>query len=237
VGPKTLPRGFTLPVPDSSRVRGHSSQGRRDRSAESGSPIATNRLKQHANDLTRGTRCFIAFTSTNSLIQPRDGIGREHTAIRSRTAPGKDGSSFFCSAAARPLAVWAAGLTPVYVEGALGRALRLAQQPPPIAVLAEAEYEALEDAEQLETAAEADRRAADLDKAAAAAARADAERIRRERLAAECALAAVEEAAATMEADAHQQAARNARAAAATRRRTRQADATPRKRSKQRGSS
>jgi hypothetical protein len=138
------------------------------------------------------------------------------------------------------LTVWAAGLTPVYVEGALGRALKLAQQPPLLAQLAEAEYEALEDAEQLEIAAEADRRAADLDKTAAAAARADAERIRRERLAAERALAAAEEVAATIEADAHEQAARNARAVAAdaaNRRRAGQADATPRRRSKRRGTS
>jgi hypothetical protein len=52
------------------------------------------------------------------------------------------------------LAVWAAGLTPVYLEGALDRALRLAQQVPLTARLTDAEYEALDDAERLEAAAE-----------------------------------------------------------------------------------
>jgi hypothetical protein len=128
------------------------------------------------------------------------------------------------------LAVWAAGVTPVYLEGALARALRLAQQPPLLAELTEAEYEALEDAERLEAAAGVERMAADLDDAAAAAARADAEQIRRERLAAEGALAATEEAAATVEADVLEQAAQDARAvaaAAARRRRSAQAQRTP----------
>jgi hypothetical protein len=128
------------------------------------------------------------------------------------------------------LAVWAAGLTPVYLDGALAGALRLARQPPLIAQLADAEYEALGDAERLEIAAEVERTAADLDEAAASAARADAERIRRERLATERALAATEEAAAKMEADVHEQAARDARTAAADaarRRRSAQAEAPP----------
>jgi hypothetical protein len=127
---------------------------------------------------------------------------------------------------------WAAGLTPVYLEGALARALAGVQQPPLIGQLTAAEYEALEDAERLETAAAVERTAADLDEAAAEAARADAERISRERLATEGALAATEEAAATIEADVHEQAARNARAIAADaarRRRSAQAEANPQK--------
>lgn len=125
------------------------------------------------------------------------------------------------------LAVWAAGLTPVYLEGALARALRVAQQAPLLARLTAAEYEALDDAARLETAAEAERRAADLREAAAKAARAEAERIRRERLATEAALAATEEAVATAEASLHEQAARDAHAIAA--------DAKRRRRSAQRG--
>jgi hypothetical protein len=113
------------------------------------------------------------------------------------------------------LVAWAAGLTPVYLEGALARALQLAQQPPVVSQLARAEFEALQDAERLDAAAEIDRAKADVDEAAAAMARDDAERIRRERLATEGALAATDEAAATLEADVHEQAARDARASAA----------------------
>lgn len=113
------------------------------------------------------------------------------------------------------LAAWASGLTPLYLEGALARALKLAQQPPRIAQLSEAEHEALDAAERLEAAAEVERTAAALDEDAANAARADAERIRRERLHAETALAATEEAAAKVEADIHERAARDARATAA----------------------
>jgi hypothetical protein len=94
------------------------------------------------------------------------------------------------------LTVWAAGLTPVYLEGALARAIQL-DRPSVIAQLEDAEYEALEDAERLETAAEIDRATATVEETAAAEARADAERIRRERLVIESALATTEEMAAT----------------------------------------
>jgi hypothetical protein len=69
------------------------------------------------------------------------------------------------------LVVWATGLTPVYLEGALARALRVAQQAPLIGQLTHAEYEALDTAERLETAAAVERTAADLDEAGARAAR------------------------------------------------------------------
>ena len=134
------------------------------------------------------------------------------------------------------LSTWAAALTPVYLEGALARALALAQQPAVIARLTDAEYDALDDAERLETAAEIERTAATLDKAAARAALADAERIRQERLATESALAVTEEAAATVEAKAREQAARDARAiAAAAERQRRSAQATARKRRRREG--
>jgi hypothetical protein len=96
-------------------------------------------------------------------------------------------------AAFQALTVWAEGLTPVYLEGALARALKLAHQPSVIDQLEEAEYEALEDAERLETAAEIQRATATADEMAAAEARADAERIRRERVVTESALATTEE--------------------------------------------
>jgi hypothetical protein len=86
------------------------------------------------------------------------------------------------------LVVWASGLTDVYLEGALARALRIAEQPPLLARLAAAEYEALEDAERFEAAARLEEVAARVDEAAAATARAEAERIRQERLATEGAL-------------------------------------------------
>ena len=137
------------------------------------------------------------------------------------------------------LAVWAAGLRPVYLEGALARAIAVEEERPVLSQLAAAEYEALEDAERLEIAAAVKRTAADLDAAAAAVALADAERLRRERAATEEALAATEEAVATLEADAHEQEARNARAVAAeaaSRRRSVSADATPRSRRQSPGS-
>lgn len=127
------------------------------------------------------------------------------------------------------LSVWAAGVTSVYLEGALVRALELAAEPPVLADLSEAEYAALEDAERLEAAAEIERASANIDEAAAAAARADAERIRQERLAAERVLAAADEAAATIEADLHERAAAQARAVAvgaARRSRKAQSEAT-----------
>ena len=88
------------------------------------------------------------------------------------------------------LALWAAGLTRAYLDGALTRGLGLAEQAPLIGRLTHAEYEALEDAQRLETAAEIKRTAAEVDEAAARAARADAEQIRQERLSTEDALAA-----------------------------------------------
>jgi hypothetical protein len=127
------------------------------------------------------------------------------------------------------LAVWAAGLSRAYLEGALARALELAEQPPIIARLTDAEYEALADAERLETAALVERTGAELDEAAASAARIDAERLRRERLATESALAATEKEVAKAEATIHEQAARDARAIAADaehRQRSAQAEAT-----------
>jgi hypothetical protein len=124
------------------------------------------------------------------------------------------------------LGVWAAGLTSVYLEGALVRALQLAAEPLVLAHLNEAEYAALEDAERLQTAADIERAAAHIDEAAAAAARADAERIREERLVTESALAAADQAAATIEADLHERAAGQARALAAdAARRSREAQA------------
>jgi hypothetical protein len=136
------------------------------------------------------------------------------------------------------LGVWAADLTLAYLEGALARALRLGQQPLLIDQLADAEYQALQDAKRLERSAEVERTAADLDEAAASAARADAERIRRQRLDTEGALAATEEAAAKREANVLAHAARDARAVAADaarRRRSVHAKATPRKHTKRRG--
>ena len=113
------------------------------------------------------------------------------------------------------LGVWAAGLTSVYLEGALVRALHLVAEPLVLANLDEAEYAALEDAERLQTAADIERATANIDEAAAAAARSDAERIREERLVIESALAAADEAAATVDADVHERAAGQARAIAA----------------------
>jgi hypothetical protein len=80
---------------------------------------------------------------------------------------------------------WASTVGEVYLVGALDRALQIDQQPPVLADLARAEYEALEDAEQLEAAAIVDREAA-------ASARAIAEDIRQERQATERALEVVD---------------------------------------------
>ena len=129
------------------------------------------------------------------------------------------------------LGVWAAGLTSVYLEGALVRALQLVAAPLVLANLDKAEYAALEDAERLQMAADIERATADIDEAAAAAARVDAERIREERLRTESALAAADEAVATIEADLHDRAAEQARgvaADAARRKREAQTEATRR---------
>jgi hypothetical protein len=136
------------------------------------------------------------------------------------------------------LNVWAAGLTPVYVEGAFARALELARPPSVITQLEDAEYDALEHAERLETAAEIERVAAEADTTAAAGARIDAEQIRRDRLATEGALAATEATVARTAAEVHAEAAREARAVAAdAARRSREATdaATDTKRPKARG--
>jgi hypothetical protein len=129
---------------------------------------------------------------------------------------------------------WAAGVTSVFLEGALVRALQLAAEPLVLANLSEAEYAALDDADRLQRAADIERAAADMDEAAATAARADAERLRQERLVTESALAAADEAAATIEADLHERAAAQARAVAADaarRSQKTQAEATRRSRS------
>jgi hypothetical protein len=130
------------------------------------------------------------------------------------------------------LAVWATELTTLHLEGALARALGLLDQPQIIARLSDAEYEALEDAERLETAAE-------LDDAAAKSARSDADALRRDRLATESAVAATEKETAKVEATVHEQAAQDARAVAADasrRRRSADAEATALTHTKRRGS-
>lgn len=135
------------------------------------------------------------------------------------------------------LVVWASGLRPVYLEGALARALRPAPQSPLIAQLEDAESESLDHAERMETAAAVERTAADLDEADARMARADAEVLRRERLAVEGEAAAIEEEAARVEANMHEEAARDARAIAADakrRRRSAQVEAMPRRQAKPR---
>jgi hypothetical protein len=113
------------------------------------------------------------------------------------------------------LSDWATGIAPIYLEGALDRALTLAAESPVITKLTTAEYDRLADAEEFETAARVERAAADVDEAAAEIARTDADRIRRQRLAAEAAVAAEEQAAANLEADLHEQAAKIARSEAA----------------------
>lgn len=113
------------------------------------------------------------------------------------------------------LVTWAAGLTEVYLVGALERAERIAERPPILSDLAQAEYEALHDAERLETAADVERLTASADEQAAVAARADASDIRRERSAIEDELAATDEAAASLEAARHEEAATEFRAMAA----------------------
>ena len=112
------------------------------------------------------------------------------------------------------LQAWSAGLTIVYLEGALERALPLGERSPIIAHLVDAEYQALDDAARLESAADIEHTAAELDNAAAKVARDEAEQIRRERLDMEGALAALDEQAARAEASLHEGAAREARAAA-----------------------
>jgi hypothetical protein len=106
------------------------------------------------------------------------------------------------------LEVWAAGLSDVYLVGALNRALRIAEQPPVLTSLARAEYDALADAERAEAAAE-------VDQVAATSARNEARAIARERVAVERELAGAEASAASAEARVHEEAAKAARAVAA----------------------
>lgn len=129
---------------------------------------------------------------------------------------------------AAALELWAAGVSAVYLEGALARALHINQQSPVVAQLLDSEYGALEDAARFDAAAHIERAAADLDEVAAEAARVEAEQIHRDRLEVESKLAAIEEEAATTDATLHEQAAREARAVAADaqhRRRSAQAEA------------
>jgi hypothetical protein len=110
--------------------------------------------------------------------------------------------------------LWAAGLGAVYLDGALERALALADESAVLTQLEAAEYEALEDAAQLETAAAVERAEADLDEAAADAAREDAARIDRDRVTTEAVLAAARDVATTREVEIQEEAAREAQARA-----------------------
>jgi len=76
------------------------------------------------------------------------------------------------------LEVWAAAVTVVHLEGALDRALRVAEQSPVVSHLVDAEYQALDEAAWLESAAQLERAAADLDQAAAKVAAAAKDRRR-----------------------------------------------------------
>ena len=111
------------------------------------------------------------------------------------------------------LEAWAAALTPVDLEGALDRALRVAEEPPLLADLVETEYQALDDAARLEFGAELERTAADMDENAAQIARAEVGEIRRDCLHAERALGAPDEQAATADAKRHEEPPRHTRAA------------------------
>ena len=106
------------------------------------------------------------------------------------------------------LVYWADGLGRVYPNGALDRALALEAQPPALAELAAAEYEALDEAALLDAEADAER-------ALAANARADAEALHETRLETEEAIAAADETQAELEVAAHERGAENARAASA----------------------
>jgi hypothetical protein len=115
------------------------------------------------------------------------------------------------------LTVWAAGLRAVYLEGALARALELAQQPPLVTQLADAEYAALKDAYGLDTAAAVEHAGAEIDKAATDAARIDAEPLLPERLTAEGVLAVTKEGVAKLDAPAQDRARRRRSVAAGAR--------------------
>ena len=122
---------------------------------------------------------------------------------------------------------WAAAVSAVYLEGALDRAVSLAADVPAVITdLLNAEYEALTEAEQHETAAELERVAARADQAAADIARDDADRLRDQRLTAEATVAGQQEAAANQAATVYERAAELTRAeASAARRRRRSAEA------------
>jgi hypothetical protein len=81
------------------------------------------------------------------------------------------------------LSDWAADLTPVYLHGSLDRALATKAESHVVDHLIDLEEEALEDADRLEAKARIERTAARVDEIAAADARAEAEEIRRDRLA------------------------------------------------------
>ena len=114
------------------------------------------------------------------------------------------------------LTVWAADLRAVYLEGALAWALELAQQPPLVTQLADAEYTALEDAYGLDTAAAVEHAGAEIDEAATDAARIDAEPLLQERLTADV-LAVTKEGAAKLDAPAQDMARRRRSVAAEAR--------------------
>jgi hypothetical protein len=129
------------------------------------------------------------------------------------------------------LVTWATALTPVYLSGALDRALTVA-----VSRRAVAEYEALEDAERLETPSEMHHAAADPGEVAAHAARREAERLRQERLSTESALGD-HEAAANLDGAIHEEAGqhpRDAAAEAAQGQRSAESSAAKRARRKQR---
>jgi hypothetical protein len=129
------------------------------------------------------------------------------------------------------LQAWSTGLTAVYLEGALERALRLTEQSPIVAHLVDAEYQALDDAARLESAAHLERAAAEVDEVDAKVARAEAEQLRQERLDTEGALPVLDEQAAKAEANLHEEDTGEARAAASEAKHRRRS-AQARKRSK-----
>jgi hypothetical protein len=83
------------------------------------------------------------------------------------------------------LVEWAESLSPVYLEGALDRAVNLAEQPRIIGHLAAAEDELLDEADQLDRAADLERINAAIDEDAAHRAREDARNVHQQILAAE----------------------------------------------------
>jgi hypothetical protein len=80
---------------------------------------------------------------------------------------------------------WAENVSTVYLEGALDRAVKLAEQPRIVAHLAASEQELLDEADRLDTAADLERINADIDEETADRAREDARDAHQERLIAE----------------------------------------------------